>query len=672
MHKYETSVSDTFELELFHRGENYKSYEYMGAHRVILGGESGVVFRVWAPNAIKVSVVGVFNNWDKAKHPMQKISQGVWECFIPQDMPEYSAYKYCIETESEEDIYKSDPYGFHFETRPNNSTLFYDVTCFSWHDGEWFKAKASKDQYSQPINIYELHLGSWRKYEDGSVFSYSKMAEELIPYIKEMGYTHIELMPLTEYPLDSSLGYSTTGYFAPTSRYGKPKDFMEFIDECHKAGIGVIMDWVPTRFPKDSFGLALFDGTPCYEYEDKNKAMHERWGAYVFDYGKNEVLSFLISSAMFWFDYYHLDGLRINALESILYLDFDRRDDEWTPNKDGGKENLEAIAFLKKLNETVFLHFPNIMMITEESTSWATVTRPTYCDGLGFNYKWNIGLLNDLSRYMSLDPLYRPFNHNNLTFSFSYAFSENFIIPISHQDVLTDKSSIINKMPGSYDQKFAGLRTMIAYTMAHPGKKLSFMGTEFGQFKEWNYSKELDWMLLEYPSHKQLHTFFKDINRFYLENKPLWEVDFNWDGFKPIADDDYTQSVICFRRIDTDGEEIIAVCNFQPNLRQNYRIGVPYYGVYKEVFSTDSKEYGGNGIRNAAVINAEDEPYHGLEQSISITLPPMSVVYFKCVKVKMKPYRPKSKKTAATNTDISSVKTKSNTKSKRKASTLLK
>lgn len=645
MHKYETSVSDKFELELFHRGENYKSYEYMGAHRVILGGESGVVFRVWAPNAVKVSVVGSFNNWDKAKNPMQKISKGVWECFIPQDMPEYSAYKYCIETSDEEDLYKSDPYGFHFETRPNNSTLFYDVTSFSWHDQEWFKSKMSIDQYSQPINIYELHLGSWRKYEDGSVFSYSKMADELIPYVKEMGYTHIELMPLTEYPLDSSLGYAAIGYFAPTSRYGKPKDFMDFVDRCHMAGISVIMDWVPTRFPKDSFGLAEFDGTPCYEYDDKNKSTFKRWNANAFDYGKNEVVSFLISSAAFWFDYYHLDGLRINALESILYLDYDRRDEEWTPNENGGKENLEAVAFLKKLNEAVFSYFPYIMMIAEETTSWPTVTRPTYYNGLGFNYKWNVGFMNDLSRYMALDSLYRPFNHDTLTFSFSYAFSENFITPISHEEILMDKSSVINKMPGSYDQKFAGLRTMIAYVMAHPGKKLSFMGTELGQFKEWNSSKELDWMLLDYPAHKQLHDFFKDINKFYLDCKPLWEVDFTWDGFKPIATDDYAQSVIAFRRIDNGGDELITVCNFQPNLRQNYRIGVPYYGTYKEVFSTDCKEYGGNGIRNASIINAEDEPFHNLEQSITLTLPPMSVIYLKCVKLKNKPRKVKKKDT---------------------------
>ena len=644
MHKYETSVSDMFELELFHRGENYKSYEYMGAHRVILGGESGVVFRVWAPNAIKVSVVGSFNNWDKAKNPMQKISKGVWECFISKDIPEYSAYKYCIETANEEDLYKSDPYGFHFETRPNNSTLFYDVTCFSWQDQEWFKSKSKMDQYSQPINIYELHLGSWRKYEDGSVFSYSKMAEELIPYVKEMGYTHIELMPLTEYPLDSCLGYGTTGYFAPTSRYGKPKDFMDFVNKCHLAGISVIMDWVPTRFSKDSSGLADFDGTPCYEYSDKNRSTFKRWNSNAFDYGKNEVLSFLISSAVFWFDYYHLDGLRINALEAVLYLDYDRRDEEWTPNENGGKENLEAIKFIKKLNEAVFSYFPYIMMIAEESTSWPTVTRPTYCDGLGFNYKWNVGFINDLSRYMSLDSLYRPFNHNNLTFSFSYAFSENFITPISHEEILFDKSSVINKMPGSYEQKFAGMRTMVAYVMSHPGKKLFFMGTELGQFKEWNSSKELDWMLLGYPAHKQLHNFFKDINKFYLDNKPLWEVDFNWNGLKMIADDDYTQSIIAFRRIDKGGDEIIAVCNFQPNLRQNYRIGVPYYGVYKEVFSTDCKEYGGNGIRNASTINTDDIPYHNLEQSVVLTLPPISVIYLKCVKIKSKPKKPKNKK----------------------------
>lgn len=616
-------------LELFCDGDSVRAGEFFGAHLVNRDGRDGVVFRVWAPNAQSVSVVGSFNNWNKTSNYMYKIGNGSWEAFI-EGIKTYDVYKYCIETPWFEKFLKSDPFAFHTETRPDNASIVYNIAEYVWNDESWFDYRSKCSGVKFPMNIYEIHAGSWRKYPDGNFFNYRKLADELVPYLKEMHYTHVQLMPITEYPFDGSWGFQTTGYFAPTSRYGTPADFMYLVDKLHQENIGVILDWVPSNFPKDPYGLVKFDGTFLYESDDPCKGERPSWGTCLFDFSKNEVISFLVSSAMFWIEKFHIDGLRVGALSSMLYLDYGKEDGEWTANQYGGKENLEAINFIKHLNTAVHMFHPDVLMFAEENTSWPKLSHPVEEGGLGFDYKWNMGWMNDMLHYMSLNPLWRPFNHDNLTYSFFYAFSEHFLLPISHDEVSHGKGSLINKMPGEYDDKFSAVRAFITYMYAHPGKKLVFMGTEIGQFDEWDADSGIQWDLLSFEKHSALKRFFCDLNKFYLENKPLYELDVIWKGFDWIHHDDYTNSVIAFKRTDSDGNEIIAVCNFQPVKHDKYYIGVPKYGLYSEVFNSDAKEYGGTGILNGSEIMPEMMKIHGCNQGLPLALPPLSVIYLKC------------------------------------------
>ena len=646
--KAKTSNPSDLPIYLFKQGNNMEAYRYFGAHLCAQDGQAGVVFRVWAPHAQAVSVVGDFNRWTPDADMMHKVADAVWELFIP-GMKAYDVYKFCITTPSGEQVYKADPYAFHAETRPANGSKVYDIGGYPWGDAAWDEAQKKRDVLNSPMLIYELHAGSWKMKEEGVPYNYSELADELIPYIKEMGYTHVELLPITEYPFDGSWGYQVTGYFAPTSRYGTPHDFMAFVDKLHQAGIGVILDWVPAHFPKDGYGLYMFDGAPCYEDPNPRRGEHKEWGTMVFNYGMPEVQSFLISSALFWVEQYHIDGLRVDAVASMLYLDYNRRDGEWEQNVNGGKENLEAIAFLQKCNSTVLGRYPYKMMIAEESTAWPLVTKPASDGGLGFNFKWNMGWMNDMLSYMKTDPLFRAGNHGKVTFSFFYAFSENFVLPISHDEVVHGKCSLINKMPGDYEQKFANLRTFYGYMTAHPGKKLLFMGQEFGQFIEWDENKPLDWMLLGYDKHRQLQAYVKDLNAFYRETPAMWEIDYSWEGFQWIVPDDNQQSVIAFLRRDAKGKMVMVVCNFNPVLREGYEMGVPNAGSYKEVLNSDDPKYGGSGVTNGTV-RSRKGAMHGFEQHVSLTLPPLSTLYFSVPAPRKKAAKPAAAKADAKKT----------------------
>lgn len=614
---------------LFHQGTYHNAHEYMGAHRLQFRGREGWEFRVWAPNAEAVSVVGDFNEWDITACPLTRVTEaGLYEGFYPHGECGQN-YKFCILSADGHTLYKSDPYGLHFEREIGGASKLWDISGYQWQDSDWMQHRGDKHPCHQPMNIYELHLGSFMRQEDGAYLTYREMAQRIPSYVADMGYTHIELMPVSEYPFDGSWGYQVTGYFAPTSRHGTPEDFMYFIDCCHKAGLSVIMDWVPAHFPKDAHGLYRFDGGCCYEYADELKAQHKSWGTMVFDYGRGEVMSFLISNANFWLKVYHVDGIRVDAVASMLYLDYDRQGGEWRPNKDGGHENLEAIAFVQHLNKAVLEENPGVLMIAEESTAWPLVTRPASVGGLGFNFKWNMGWMNDILQYFSMDPWFRSYNHDKLTFPMFYAFSENFVLPISHDEVVHGKCSMIAKMPGEYDEKFPALRAFFGYMLSFPGKKLLFMGQEFGQFSEWVFERALDWELLDTPAHYTLREYVRAVNHFYKETPAFWQVEDSWDGFRWTVADDSHNSVIGYCRMDENGEEILVVCNFTPVAREAYRMGVPHHRSYREVLSSDDVRFGGEGRINEGTIKVENEPMHGSDYSISLYLPPLSTIYLK-------------------------------------------
>lgn len=622
--KQETIKEENLPVYLFHQGTYYRAYDFMGAHFDEVDGQKGVIFRTWAPKAENVSVVGDFNDWNAFSLPMKRISEGgIYEAFVP-GAKEYSNYKYAV-TSCGKTVLKADPYAFHSETPPATASKIYSLDGYTWGDDDFISSRSKP--YDKPVNIYEVNLASWKKHENGDYYTYRELADELVDYVIETGYTHIELMPVSEYPFDGSWGYQITGYYAVSSRFGTPKDFMFFIDRCHQKGISVIIDWVPAHFPKDKHGLFEFDGYPCYENQGWDRKENKVWGTRIFDLGRNEVQCFLISNALYFFEKFHIDGLRVDAVASMLYLDYDKKPGEWIPNENGGNYNLQAIAFLRKLNSVVFKEFPFALMIAEESTAFPLITKPVDVGGLGFNFKWNMGWMNDSLSYMQTDPYFRSGSHNKLTFSMYYAFSENYVLPISHDEVVHGKKSLLDKMPGDIPEKFANLRAFMTFMFAHPGKKLNFMGNEFGQFKEWDYKSSVEFFMLKFENHKKLWTFNKTLNDIYKNSSPLYKIEDSWDGFQWISADEKDNNVISFIRKDDCGKQIVVIINFSGNLYRKYRLGVEK-GEYRLILNTDEKKYGGSGTLKGKTFRTVKRKAHGRNDSISFDLPKFTGLYF--------------------------------------------
>jgi 1,4-alpha-glucan branching enzyme len=629
------SLLSDFDIHLFKSGKHFKLHEKLGSHVVKNGGKEGTFFAVWAPNATEVSVIGNFNNWQKGKHKLfpRWDQSGIWEGFFA-DVQHGEAYKYAIQSNTGEYLEKADPFAFYAEMPPKTASIVWDPK-YDWKDEQWLTERKKNAGKPQPYSVYEVHMGSWRKkHDDGNrSLNYPELATELVQYVKEMGFTHVEFLPVMEHPFYGSWGYQLTGYFAPTSRFGSPSDFMYLVDSFHRAGIGVILDWVPSHFPGDAHGLYKFDGTHLYEHADPRKGFHPDWSSYIYNYGRNEVRSFLISNAVFWIEKYHIDGLRVDAVASMLYLDYSRKAGEWIPNEHGGNENLEAISFLKEMNEVVYAQFPDAITIAEESTSFSGVSRPTYLGGLGFGQKWMMGWMHDTLSYFKKDPVHRQYHQNEITFSIMYAFTENFMLPLSHDEVVHGKGSLLGRMPGDDWRRFANLRLLFAYMFMHPGTKLIFMGGEFGQSSEWNHDQGLEWHLLKYPLHQGAQLLLKDLNKIYKTEKALYQYAFEHRGFQWIDYSDQANSVVAFQRqADSKEDLLIVVLNFTPEVRYHYRVGVPYRGLWKEIFNSDAQIYGGTGIMNEGLLTTAPVKYHGGDYSISLTLPPLAISVLKLEK----------------------------------------
>ncbi len=627
---FEPTVTE-LDMYLFSQGTHYEIYKKLGAHRIKHQGVEGVAFAVWAPNASRVSVSGHFCGWDGRIYPMRLLGDsGIYEVFIPELQIE-EVYKYEIRTQQGHCIEKTDPYGVYAEMRPSTGSIVWDIEAYQWQDGQWQTEQKQKDVLNQPMSIYELHLGSWKRDDSAHGFlNYRTLAHDLVEYLKKMSYTHVELMPILEHPFDGSWGYQVTGYYAPTSRFGTPDDFMYFVDYLHQHQIGVFLDWVPAHFPKDAHGLKKFDGSALYEHDDPRQGEHPHWGTMIFNYGRNEVKNFLIGNALYWIEKYHIDGLRVDAVASMLYLDYGKEAGEWVANAYGGRENLEAVEFFKHMNSVVYERNPGVVMIAEESTAWPGVSRPTDVGGLGFGLKWNMGWMNDFLRYVAKDPIHKKYHHNDLTFSLVYAFTENFVLVLSHDEVVHGKGSMIEKMPGDYWQKFASLRCSYGFMYGHPGKKLLFMGSEFGQFEEWSEEKSLDWHLLDFDKHREIQHFVADLNQLYREEETLWRHDFTGEGFEWIQCSDAEESIVSFVR-KSDTEKIVVVSNFTPVPKEMHRIGVPKLGRYKEILNSDALEYGGSGIGNEGVLIAQQMEWDGQPYAVDIKIPPLATIYLKYI-----------------------------------------